>query len=82
MTSKRWQDRLLLFGGIWLLIAPWTLETTSDVGSSWNAWTVAVLVIAAAWSALATAADTVAGWLKGPYGVWLYAARTNPTEAR
>ncbi len=77
MTSKpwqRWQDWLLLLGGAWLFIAPWALSTSSDDNSSWNAWTLGVLVVATAWWALARPGEKTPGWLQGLYGAWLLVA--------
>ncbi|NOY56142.1 MAG: SPW repeat protein [Actinobacteria bacterium] len=75
MTSKkRWQDWILLLGGIWLFVAPWALGTSSDTGSSWNAWTLGVLVTGTAWWALTRPADKWTGWLQVLYGAWLFVA--------
>ncbi len=74
MTSKRWQDWFLLLGGIWLIIAPWALASSSDANSSWNAWTVGALVTATAWWGLVKTGDKRPGWLQGLYGVWLFVA--------
>ena len=74
MTTKRWQDWLLLLGGVWLFVAPWTLGSSSDPNSSWNAWTLGVLVLATVWWAQAKPADKTSGWLQALYGVWLFAA--------
>jgi len=75
MTSKkRWQDWVLLLGGIWLFVAPWALGTSSDAGSSWNAWIMGVLVTATAWWALTRPADKSNAWLQALYGVWLFVA--------
>lgn len=72
--SQHWQDWILLLGGAWLFVAPWSLATTSDTNSSWNAWTLGILVIATAWWALARTSDRIPGWLQGAFGVWLFAA--------
>lgn len=74
MVSKRWQDWLLLLGGVWLFIAPWSLATTDDVGSSWNAWTLGVLVTATATWALARPSDRAAEWWQVLFGLWLFVA--------
>ncbi|MFV1961154.1 MAG: SPW repeat protein [Acidimicrobiia bacterium] len=75
MTSKqRWQDWVLLVGGIWLFVAPWVLGTSSDTGSSSNAWTLGVLIAATAWWALAKPAEKAAGWLQALFGAWMIAA--------
>jgi len=74
MTSKRWQDWLLLLGGVWLIAAPWALVTSSDANSSANAWTLGALVAATAWWALSKAGDKTPGWLQGAFGVWLFVA--------
>ncbi len=71
--SQHWQDWILLFIGAWLFVAPWSLATTSDANSSWNAWTLSILVLATAWWALAKPADKTPGWFQGFYGVWLFA---------
>ncbi|GMQ86024.1 MAG: SPW repeat protein [Acidimicrobiia bacterium] len=75
MTPKpwqRWQDWLLIIGGAWLFIVPWVYGTTSDTNSSWNAWTLGILVAAAGVWALARPADRVPGWLQGLFGIWLF----------
>jgi len=75
MTSKpwqRWQDWLLILGGVWLFVTPWVFETNSDTNSSWNAWTLGILVVAAGWWALARPADKTPGWLQGLFGAWLF----------
>jgi SPW repeat len=72
VTSKRWQDWLLLLGGIWLFVAPWALGTSSDTSSSSNAWAIGALVAATAWWALARPADKGAAGLQGLYGAWLF----------
>lgn len=75
MTSKpwqRWQDWMMIVGGVWLFIAPWALNTNSDANSSWNAWTLGILVTATALWALARPADKTPGWLQGLYGAWLF----------
>ena len=74
MTSRRWQDWLLLLGGAWLFIAPWALDTSYDSNSSWNAWTVGVLVVVAALWALAIPADQAPEWLQVVLGAWLFVA--------
>ncbi len=74
MTSKRWQEWLLLLGGVWLLVAPSVLGSTSDLNSSWNAWILGVLVIATVWWAQAKPAEKTTGWLQATYGTWLFAA--------
>ena len=74
MVSKSWQDWLLLLGGVWLFTAPWALNSSADAGSSWNAWTLGVLVVATAWWALARPADRFAEWLQALFGVWLFVA--------
>jgi len=75
MTSKtwqRWQDWLLATGGIWLFVSPWVLGTSSDDYSTWNAWTLGVLVLVTATWTLARPADRRSGWLQGLYGIWLF----------
>lgn len=74
MATKRWQDWLLILGGIWLFIAPWALDIAGDSASSWNAWTVGVLAVVTAIWALARPTDRAAEWLQGLYGVWLFIA--------
>lgn len=74
MTSKRWQDWVLIIGGVWLFVAPWALGTSSDVNSSWNAWTVGVLVAGTGWWSLTKPADKTSEWLQGLFGVWLFVA--------
>lgn len=53
MKQQRWQDWLLLIGGIWLFVAPWALGSSADAASSWNAWIVGVAVLALGLWALA-----------------------------
>jgi len=75
MTAKRWQrwqDWLMLLAGIWLFIAPWVLDTSSDTNSSRNAWTLGVLVAIAAVWALARPADETPGWVQAVFGAWLF----------
>jgi SPW repeat len=77
MTAKRWQrwqDWLLLLAGIWLVIAPWVLDTASDADSSRNNWTIGVLVGLTALWALARPADEATGWLQALFGAWLFAS--------
>ncbi len=72
MSKQRWQDWLLLIGGIWLFVAPWALGTSTDAASSWNAWIVGVLVVASGWWALARPDVRAAEWLQALFGVWLF----------
>jgi len=74
MRKQRWQDWLLLIGGIWLFVAPWVLGTSSDLASSWNAWIVGVAVAAIAWWALARPGDVAAEWIQALLGAWLVVA--------
>jgi len=77
MTSKRWQrwqDWLLLIAGIWLIIAPWVLTTSSDTNSSANTWTIGALVAVTALWALARPADQAPGWFQALFGAWLFTA--------
>ena len=72
MDKKRWQDWVLLTGGVWLFLVPWLLSTADDAASSWNAWILGVLVVATTWWALARPADRAPEWLQGLYGIWLF----------
>lgn len=74
MLKKRWQDWVLLLGGVWLFVAPWALGTTSDTNSSWNAWILGGLVTLTAIWALARPADAAAEWLQVIFGVWVFVA--------
>jgi len=71
MEKKRWQDWVLLAGGVWLFLAPWILNTADNAASSWNAWILGVLVAATAVWALAKPDQRTPEWLQGLYGVWL-----------
>lgn len=62
----------MLLAGIWLFIAPWVLDTSSDTNSSRNAWTLGVLVAIAAVWALARPADETPGWVQAVFGAWLF----------
>jgi len=73
-TKQRWQDWVLLLGGIWLFVAPWVLGTSSDTGSSSNAWTLGVLIAVTAWWALTQPAAKSAAWLQALFGAWMIAA--------
>lgn len=73
-NRQRWQDWVLLVGGIWLIFSPWALDTAGDAASSWNAWTVGVLATVTAIWAVARPQDRGAEWLQGLYGVWLVIA--------
>ncbi len=74
MDKRRWQDWVLLAGGVWLFLAPWILSTADNAASSWNAWILGILVIATAWWALAQPTERTPEWLQGLYGIWLFVA--------
>ncbi len=74
MKRQRWQDWLLLIGGIWLFVAPWALGSSTDAASSWNAWIVGLLVVASGWWALSRPSERAPEWLQALFGVWLFIA--------
>ena len=72
MKKQRWQDWLLIIGGIWLFVAPWALGTSSDAASSWNAWIVGAAVVGTGWWALARPTDETPEWIQGLFAVWVF----------
>lgn len=71
MRATRFQDWILLVGGIWLFVAPWVLGTNTELAASWNEWVLGVLVFALAWWALAQPNHRVIEWPQAVLGVWL-----------
>ncbi len=71
MEKRRWQDWVLLIGGVWLFVSPWILNTTENATPSWNAWILGILVVATAAWALVRPAERAPEWLQGLYGAWL-----------
>lgn len=72
MTARRWQDWLLLVGGLWVFVAPWAL---SSAGAwSWTGWITGALMVGTATWALVRPADRATDRLEGVYGVWLFLA--------
>jgi len=52
MATKRWQDWVNLFLGMWLLVSPLVLGfTLGPLTATWNAWVVGLAIIAFAWGA-------------------------------
>lgn len=72
MVNRRWQDWLILLGGVWLFVAPWALGTSGDAASSQNAWVLGILLAGTAWWALGRPSDKTPEWLQVLYGVWLF----------
>lgn len=43
-NTQRWQDWIILIGGIWLFISPWLLSF-GDANYSWDAFIMGILLI-------------------------------------
>ena len=43
-STRRWQDWMILIGGIWLFISPWLLRY-SHANYSWNAFAMGILLM-------------------------------------
>ena len=72
MATKRWQDWINLFLGVWLLVSPWALgygQTTA----AWNAYVLGAGIVAFA----AIAAYMPRAWeevITMLLGIWLFAS--------
>ncbi len=44
LSSRRWQDQLMVVIGVWLLISPWVLTYPPDSIPAVNAWFSGVLI--------------------------------------
>ncbi|MES2931979.1 MAG: SPW repeat protein [Pseudomonadota bacterium] len=44
VSTKRWQDQLVLVLGIWLFISPWVLSYASDTSPAWNAHIAGIII--------------------------------------
>ncbi|MCG8353537.1 MAG: SPW repeat protein [Chloroflexales bacterium] len=58
--------------GVWLFIAPWALNTTGELNSSWNAWIAGLLIVATALWALAKPESQAAEWSMLLLGFWVF----------
>lgn len=72
MSTKRWQDWVMLIFGIWLFVAPFWMGGYDSSGSvaARNSYVLGVLVFAFGWAALATARRWEE-WMELILGIWL-----------
>jgi len=69
-STKRWQDWIILIGGIWLFISPW-LTGFSGSNYSWDAYLMGILLIV--FSILAIGNQRIwEEWVTMIIGAWIF----------
>jgi hypothetical protein len=73
MSWKRWQDWTNLALGVWLFFAPFVVSGYNS-NSTWAAWIVGALIVAASLWALSMPRAPLAEWSNAILGGWTFLA--------